>query len=52
MPSVLALLLPSIITADERAFALPIRIVVVSRINNARQDNYGNTEFSTYVSLE
>jgi len=40
MPSVVVLLLLSLDPADERAFALPIRIAVVSRINHARQDNY------------
>ena len=45
MPSVLVLLLLSIDSADERAFALPIRIAVVSQINRARQYNYRNIGF-------
>jgi hypothetical protein len=37
MPGVLSSRLPSINTADERAFALPSRIAVVSLINNAKE---------------
>jgi hypothetical protein len=40
MPSVVVLLLLSIDSAHKRAFALPIRIVVVSRINHVRQEYY------------
>ncbi len=40
MLSVVVLLLLSLDSADERAFALPVRLAIVSRINNARQYNY------------
>jgi len=45
MPSVLALLVPLINTADERAVALPIRVAVVNRLNNTVRDNYTNIRF-------
>ena len=40
MLSVVVLLLLSLDSAGERAFALPSRIAVVSQINHARQYNY------------
>jgi hypothetical protein len=45
MPSVVALLLPLIKTADERAVTLPIRVAVVSRLNNTVRDNYADKGF-------
>jgi hypothetical protein len=52
MPSVLALLLPSINTADERAVALPIRIAIVSLVTSAKAREVQKHTFSTYNNLE